>query len=251
MFKGFKTEVASEVGKSGAILLNQIYQWFKSKNRDKIFRTNSELSKDLCGLLSVATIQRAKIALISKGYIEVSFDKGYKRTTHYKLTEKAITALTKVEDTVEKVEKAVGTVKDAVKKAARGVNGFVKPKAAPNGNQPSAGSESMKASFKEGMTNSKAIACPRDLLSKLLKKKDKSSDEYPVEVKPLAYDDDSHLFPKKDVPVVDRVQDISDEEYFSGLSGAFGLAYSQIPNVDVMNKNLNEKMTGQNFREDW
>lgn len=251
MFKGFTTEVASEVGKSGAILLNQIYQWFKSKNRDKIFRTNSELSQDLCGLLSVATIQRAKMALIEKGYIEVSFDKGYKRTTHYKLTEKAIGALTKVEDTVEKVEKAVGTAKDVVKKAASGVKSFVKPKATPNGNQPSAGSESMKASFKEGMTNAKAIACPRDLLSKLLKNKNKVVDESPVEVKPVAYEDDSHLFPKKDVPVVDRVQDISDEEYFSGLSSTIGLAYNQIPNADILNKNMQEKQSMQNFNEDW
>ena len=248
MFKGFTTEVANEVGKSGAILLNQLYQWFKNKNRDKIFRTNRELSQDLCGLLSVATIQRAKIALIEKGYVEVSFDKGYKRTTHYKLTDKAIAALTKVNESVEKV---VEKTKEAVKKAASGVKSFVKPKAAPNGNQPSAGSESMKASFKEGMTNAKAIACPRDLLSKLLKNKNKVVDESPVEVKPVSYEDDSHLFPKKDVPVVDRVQDISDEEYFSGLSGALGLAYNQIPNVDVMNKNLNEKVTGQNFREDW
>lgn len=249
MFKGFTTEVANEVGKSGAILLNQLYQWFKNKNRDKIFRTNSELSQDLCGLLSVATIQRAKIALIEKGYVEVSFDKGYKRTTHYKLTDKAIAALTKVNESVEKV---VEKTKDVVKKAASGVKSFVKPKAAPNGNQPSAGSESMKASFKEGMTNEKAIPCPRDLFSKLLKCNAKK-DPVDVENKPKTetYEDDSHLFPQREIPVVDRVQEISDEEYFSGLSSTVGLAYNQMPNIDILNKNMQEKVSMQNFSEDW
>ena len=51
MFKGLTTEVAQEVGKSGAILFNQLLQWFKGQNVDKVYRTNSELAEDLCGIL--------------------------------------------------------------------------------------------------------------------------------------------------------------------------------------------------------
>ena len=93
-FKSMNTDVVKEVGKSGALLLTQLYQWVKTKNVNKVFRTNLELVEDLCGLLSSATIQRAKRKLIEYGFIELSFDKGIKRTTHYTLTEKALAFLT-------------------------------------------------------------------------------------------------------------------------------------------------------------
>ena len=93
-FKSMNTDVVKEVGKSGALLLTQLYQWIKTKNVNKVFRTNLELVEDLCGLLSSATIQRAKRKLIECGFIELSFDKGIKRTTHYTLTEKALAFLT-------------------------------------------------------------------------------------------------------------------------------------------------------------
>ena len=93
-FKSMNTDVVKEVGKSGALLLTQLYQWVKTKNVNKVFRTNLELVEDLCGLLSSATIQRAKRKLIEFGFIELSFDKGIKRTTHYTLTEKALAFLT-------------------------------------------------------------------------------------------------------------------------------------------------------------
>lgn len=95
MFKGFISEVSIDVGKSAAIMINQLFQWWKSdvKRSNKIYRTNQELHEDLCGVLSIATIQRCKQKLIDKGYIEVSFDKGLNRVTHYSLTEKALLLL--------------------------------------------------------------------------------------------------------------------------------------------------------------
>ena len=91
MFKGIYSEVAKEVGKSSAILLNQLLQW----KTVKVFRTNAEMFEDLDGVLSVATIQRCKQKLIDFGYVIVSFDKGLNRVTHYTLTEKALSLLTK------------------------------------------------------------------------------------------------------------------------------------------------------------
>ena len=91
MFKGIYSEVAKEVGKSSAILLNQLLQW----KTTKVFRTNAEMFEDLDGVLSIATIQRCKQKLIDFGYVIVSFDKGLNRVTHYTLTEKALSLLTK------------------------------------------------------------------------------------------------------------------------------------------------------------
>ncbi len=90
MFKGIYSEVAKEVGKSSAILLNQLLQW----KTVKVFRTNVEMFEDLDGVLSIATIQRCKQKLIDNGYVIVSFDKGLNRVTHYTLTEKALSLLT-------------------------------------------------------------------------------------------------------------------------------------------------------------
>ena len=91
MFKGIYSEVAKEVGKSSAILLNQLLQW----KTIKVFRTNAEMFEDLDGVLSIATIQRCKNKLIDFGYVIVSFDKGLNRVTHYTLTEKALSLISK------------------------------------------------------------------------------------------------------------------------------------------------------------
>lgn len=93
MFKGLISEVAKDAGRSAALIINQLFQWYKGSNSKKIYRTNQELYDDLCGIMSTATIQRCKKRLIEKGYIEVSFDKGLNRVTHYSLTKKALELL--------------------------------------------------------------------------------------------------------------------------------------------------------------
>ena len=95
-FKSMNTEVVKLVGKSSALLLTQIFQWTISAKQDVIFRTNFQLVEDLCGLLSVATIQRCKNKLVKAGLIELSFKKSYDRVTHYKLTEKALSLFSMV-----------------------------------------------------------------------------------------------------------------------------------------------------------
>lgn len=111
MFKGIYSEVAKEVGKSSAILLNQLLQW----KTVKVFRTNAEMFEDLDGVLSIATIQRCKQKLIDFGYVIVSFDKGLNRVTHYTLTEKALCLLTdkRVKQSVSKQRAEVSIKQDA------------------------------------------------------------------------------------------------------------------------------------------
>ena len=108
MFKGIYSEVAKEVGKSSAILLNQLLQW----KTVKVFRTNAEMFEDLDGVLSIATIQRCKQKLIDNGYVIVSFDKGLNRVTHYTLTEKALNLLIdkRIKQSVSKEQSIVPTV---------------------------------------------------------------------------------------------------------------------------------------------
>lgn len=243
MFKGLTTEVAQEVGKSGAILFNQLLQWFKGQNVDKVYRTNSELAEDLCGILSPATIQRAKVALVNAGYVEVSFDKGLNRTTHYRLTEKAKTLLGEAKKVVSNVVKKVSSTFTGNKAQTQPK----KPVAAP----PQHTSQAMKESFKEGFNNSSAVPCPTSAIEKLkgLLKGKKAGEDKPVEA--TSYEDDSHLFPKKQT-VLDNPNDISDEEYFASLDAVMGLAYAGVPNVEVRNENLKRATAMNNFKgEEW
>ena len=243
MFKGLTTEVAQEVGKSGAILFNQLLQWFKGQNVDKVYRTNSELAEDLCGILSPATIQRAKVALVNAGYVEVSFDKGLNRTTHYRLTEKAKSLLGEAKKAVSNVVKKVSSTFTGNKAPTQPK----KPVAAP----PQQTSQAMKESFKECFNNRSAVPCPTSAIEKLkgLLKGKKAVEDKPVEAP--SYEDDSHLFPKKQ-SVLDNPNDISDEEYFSSLDAVMGLAYAGVPNVEVRNENLQRAAAMNNFKgEEW
>ena len=249
MFKGLTTEVAQEVGKSGAILFNQLLQWFKGQNVDKVYRTNSELAEDLCGILSPA-----KVALVNAGYVEVSFDKGLNRTTHYRLTEKSKSLLGEAKKAVSNVVKKVsstftGTGSKAEPKASQNQAPTQpkKPVAAPTQQT----SQAMKESFKEGFNNSSAVPCPTSAIEKLkgLLKGKKAVEDKPVEAP--SYEDDSHLFPKKQ-SVLDNPNDISDEEYFSSLDAVMGLAYAGVPNVEVRNENLQRAAAMSNFKcEEW
>jgi DNA-binding MarR family transcriptional regulator len=237
MFKGFTTEVAKEVGKSGAILLNQLLQWFKSQSTVKIYRTNEELVEDLCGIISTATVQRSKEALIKHGYITISFDKGYKRTTHYQLTEKAKALLVD-----GRQEKAPVKVKPSEKPKAPVV------KAVPNQNQPIAASKSMQESFNAGNANPNSIPCPTDLKS-LLKGSATPVSEVQDTQPEIVYKDDSHLFPKKE-DWSENPDDMSDEEYFKAIDSALTAVYNKIPNVEVLNERLLDP-THKHFKEDF
>lgn len=127
--KVFIPSLANEVGLMAASMLSHIKYWSETSGKDKIFRTNKELSDDFEGALSPSQIQRCKQKLIDKGYITTSYDKCYDRTTHYMLTEKAKSLFASVSEKAKKVvEVVVNEVKKPVAKAKEYVNKWSKPK---------------------------------------------------------------------------------------------------------------------------
>lgn len=157
MFKGLISEVAKDAGRSAALIINQLFQWYKGSNSKKIYRTNQELHDDLCGIISTATIQRCKKRLIEKGYIEVSFDKGLNRVTHYSLTKKALDLLdsckTSSEANSENKEGKGSGVPHAPKTSPKRTKTCVKTNVS---NKPYGNVKSMQECFEEGSDNKNA-----------------------------------------------------------------------------------------------
>lgn len=172
MVKGLLPEVAKEVGKSAALFLQQLFQWFKSKPVDRVYRTNEELFEDLNGVLSPATIQRCKQRLVENGYIIVSFNKGLNRVTHYKLTEKGQALLDEAK--VRKVE-VKPTEKQAEKQAPKYER--KQPTAKPKSNNVLESNPAMQESFKEGFGNKAAVPMPENIRSLFAKKKAEQAPE--------------------------------------------------------------------------
>lgn len=177
MVKGLLPEVAKEVGKSAALFLQQLFQWFKSKPVDRVYRTNEELFEDLNGVLSPATIQRCKKRLVENGYIIVSFDKGLNRVTHYKITEKGQALLDEVK--ARKVE-----VKPTEKQAEKQSPKYERkqPTAKPKSNNALESDPAMQESFKEGFGNKAAVPMPENIRSLFAKKKAEQAPEVKVAV---------------------------------------------------------------------
>lgn len=167
MIKSLIPALSKEVGRSTALVFQQLMQWFKSN--DVVYRTNQEIAEDLEGILSVTTVQRAKQKLIDAGYLSVSFDKGYKRTTHYRLTEKAKGLI--------QVWKEAATQKvEAVKKAVSTVFAPKKPKAPVSETKDTqtglAGTKSMQEAFEDyGKSPKGAVAMPEALRNLVLGQK--------------------------------------------------------------------------------
>lgn len=275
MYKGLIAEIAKEVGKSAALILNQIYQWFKSKKVDKVYRTNEELKADLCDLISTATIQRAKQKLIEKGYIIVSFDKGVNRTTHFTLTDKA-----------KKLLASNNEVKTSptVKQASPVNNG--KPKT--NNYNPAQSkvvdnrSESMVKAFDEyGTHNPDVKKGVPDVLKKLFGIKGNKKEEVKDSggSKPLpplpTVEANEDFFGEPAFNEVIEDEDMSDEEYFGvtpaqwmeidianeqqmqnkdstfSVNDLVGMAFGKVPNVDIREKNREMLTASHNFKEDY
>lgn len=93
LIKVLLPEVAKEVGTTAALLLQHINYWMFTQSKNIIFRTNNELVNDLNNMFTLFQIQYAKKKLVEKGFLVVTYDKKYDRTSHYTLTEKAISLL--------------------------------------------------------------------------------------------------------------------------------------------------------------
>ena len=93
MIKVLSPNIVKEVGTTAALLLQHINYWMFTQNKNKIFRTNNELIQDLNGMFTLFQIQYAKKKLVDNGFLVVTYDKKFDRTTHYTFTEKAISLL--------------------------------------------------------------------------------------------------------------------------------------------------------------
>lgn len=221
MFKGLISEVAKDAGRSAALIINQLFQWYKGSNSKKIYRTNQELHDDLCGIMSTATIQRCKKRLIEKGYIEVSFDKGLNRVTHYSLTKKALELL----DSSKTSSEARGE-----EKYKTGTDAPSKPKTSPQSVKTgvkSNVSNSMKKSFEEqGKKRENVVKGVPDALKHLLKNKDEDVQEED-QLTQSDYDEcDLAMLNSLNNPVDVQQKDLTDNELTCGqLLGSLGSVY--------------------------
>ena len=86
LIKVLLPEVAEEVGTTAALLLQHINYWMFTQSKNVIFRTNNELVNELNNMFTLFQIQYAKKKLVDKGFLVVTYDKKYDRTSHYTLT---------------------------------------------------------------------------------------------------------------------------------------------------------------------
>lgn len=93
MVKVLNPSVVKIVGSIASVLLRHLKYWKDSSGKEVVYRTNTQLVEDLEGMFSASQIQRAKKKLIDNGLIQITYGKGYDRTTHYSLTQKALDLL--------------------------------------------------------------------------------------------------------------------------------------------------------------
>lgn len=215
--KSYNPEVANKVGIQAALLLNHIKFWSESKNVDKVYRTNKQLSDDFEGSLSESQIQRAKKKLVDFGLILISHDMGHTRTTHYSLTEKALSLL--------------NIVKKAVKETVKKVKKSLKPKT------------KMEDSFEEGFDNKDKVK--GFSLSDALKKA-KGVEEV-VEEEPEPYNEDDYF------AAIDAGMEACNEvsEPVKQSSFSFGDLFKRIPNIDILEKNRRMLDDAKYYSEDY
>lgn len=222
--KAYNPEIAKIVGIQASLLLQHIKYWIESYEFEKLIRTNQQISDDFKGTLSTSQIQRAKKKLVDAGLIIISHEKGYTRTTHFTLTEKAKSLFGAV---VEKVKKVVKKVKPT------------KP-------------TSMEASFKEQGTREIKRHIPEDVrekLSGLFKKK-----KVEVVPEPTFFDGDDEDTNCDDYfSAIDAGFSMVQENESSSLSlnDLMSKAFNSIPNVKQLEKNRKELELAVNFKEDF
>lgn len=157
MVKVLNPAVVKIVGSIASVLLRHLKYWKDSSGKEVVYRTNTQLVDDLEGMFSASQIQRAKKKLIENGLIEITYGKGYDRTTHYSLTKKALDLLdsskTSSEARSEKKEGKGSDVPHTPKTSPQRAKTGVKKSAIAHsyGNV-----KSMKECFEEGSDNKNA-----------------------------------------------------------------------------------------------
>lgn len=169
MIKILNPSVVKIVGSIASVLLRHLKYWKDSSGKEVVYRTNSQLVEDLEGMFSASQIQRAKKKLIDNGLIQITYGKGYDRTTHYSLTQKALDLLNtpKSSDTPKNDSKHDTSTKDNYGTTVPHKS-KTKPKHA--NNMPKSNvSKAMKESFDEqGKPRSNVVKGIPDALKNLL-----------------------------------------------------------------------------------
>ena len=274
MIKVLNPSVVKIVGSVASVLLRHLKYWKDSSKKDVIYRTNAQLVEDLEGMYSESQVQRAKKKLVEHGLIEVTYGKGYNRTTHYTLTAKAESLLQ-----VEKKKEApvVETTSEKPKKQ-QSSKYTSRPfqKVEDVDNRPA----SMKASFDEaGKVSENVVKGVPEELKRLIGLKDKKKVETEIvvskELTPfptIVADEEFFNAPAfTDEPEQD---DMSDEEYFGttpeqwiamdiangnivqqeevlNVGEIMNMAFNRIPNVEIREKNREMLNASQYFREEY
>lgn len=184
MIKSLIPQISKELGRSTALVFQQLMQWFK--NNEVVYRTNQELSEDLEGILSTATIQRAKKKLEDAGYLTISFDKGHKRTTHYRLTQKAKDFFAEAKAATKKV------VETVVQKVKKPFTGTPKAPVTPTESHGLANTAGMKEAFENYGKKPEGATTMPDILKRFVKPK--QVEETPDVKKPAPENTGTGLF---------------------------------------------------------
>lgn len=277
VIKVLNPSVVKVVGSVAGVLLRHLKYWKDSSKKDVIYRTNAQLVEDLEGMYSESQIQRAKKKLVENGLIEVTYGKGYNRTTHYTLTAKAENLL-KVES--KKETPVVETTSEKPKKQ-QSSKYTSRPfqKVEDVDNRPA----SMKASFDEaGKVSKNVVKGVPEELKRLIGLKDKKKVEkvkteivVSKELAPLpTIVADEEFFNEPAFIDEPKQDDMSDEEWFGvtpeqwiamdiangqtqapekklSMGELMGMAFSSVPNVEIRESNRALLEAAQNYKEEW
>ena len=275
LIKVLLPEVAKEVGTTAALLLQHINYWMFTQSKNVIFRTNNELVNDLNNMFTLFQIQYAKKKLVEKGFLVVTYDKKYDRTSHYTLTEKAISLLKEHTDYLLGKNRNKTSRKTTVNQPYNDFNsvgGTYIPVSEENAvsrdyevSSVSVKQEQtlvckpvvqqmtnkgMQKAFSEyGEKREEVKKGVPDALKHLLRKKgDESNESNKPDLTPINEEDvvNNTIVEQCDITEVNDLATILSNETLETVS-----VFKRPPNVDISNKRMYYQEQALNFKEDW
>ena len=273
LIKVLLPEVAKEVGTTAALLLQHINYWMFTQSKNVIFRTNNELVNDLNNMFTLFQIQYAKKKLVEKGFLVVTYDKKYDRTSHYTLTEKAISLLkehtdyllgknrnktshkTTVNQPYIEFNNVGGTYvpvseENAVSRDYEVSDVSVKPQQTLVCKPQQMTNKGMQKAFSEyGEKREEVKKGVPDALKHLLRKKGDGSDKSnKPDLTPINEEDvvEQCDINQCDINEVNELATILSNETLETVS-----IFNRPPNVDIFNKRMYYQEQALNFKEDW
>ncbi|MEG0407501.1 MAG: hypothetical protein RR623_01385 [Bacilli bacterium] len=228
-------------------------------------------------MFSASQIQRAKKKLIDNGMIEVSYGKGYDRTTHYKLTDKAVEMMSDIkykakhqrEGTYNEITERLGSKldnpipkKEKSLKRAYSANKDGADMHSSTVETPLASNKTMKKCFEDGFENKNAVKCPDNILE-MMGRKNHVEQESTIE-SDSQYDDLD--IEHEDIEILNLQNECVDDQLFEDVDVAILNSFQQDDKLslsDLMKKCFDRgftdeqeklysmKMNQQHFVEDY